>query len=219
MNKIRRETVAERTTANLRQAILSSGLPQGTPIVEDAVANDLGVSRTTVRQALNTLLLEGLLTRHPATRVLEVTTLSADEVRDIYRARRFLELGGIDAAGDASPQLLEHLEVAVEELRRVAGSEDPEAFVQADFRCHAAIVGFLGSRHLSDMHRLLMSKLRIVLAQITSDKQDNLDSLAVHEAFCRQILTGRLEEAKEHLARRMAASESIVLGRIASDHR
>lgn len=217
VSKIRRETVADRTTAELRQSILQSELPQGTPITEDAIAERLGVSRTTIRQALNTLLMEGLLTRHPTTRVLQVTTLTKGDVHDIYRARRFLELGGVDAATDAPPEQHDRLQQSIVDLRRATETDDVEAFVRADFDCHAAVVAFLGSRHLSETHTLLMSKLQIVIAQITMDKQDNLESLAIHEEFAKQILSGQLSEAHKSLAKRMDESEQFVATRAEED--
>lgn len=217
MTKIRRETIADRTTAELRRSILHSELPQGTPVTEDAMSERLGVSRTTMRQALNTLLMEGLLTRNPTTRVLQVTTLSQDDVRDIYRARRFLELGGVDAAAVATPQQLERLQQAMRDLRRATETDDVAEFVRADFECHASIVAFLGSRHLSETHALLNSKLQIIIAQITMDKQDNVESLAIHEEFAKQILAGQLAEAHASLAARLAESERFVLTRAGQD--
>lgn len=215
MGKIQRVTVAERTTAELRQSILRSRIPQGTPLTEEAMADELGVSRTTMRQALNTLMMEGLLTRHSNTRILQVTKLSPDDIREIYRARRFLELGGIDAANQATTQQRQTLKQAMQELRQAAEMADPEPFVQADFKCHAAIVAFLGSRHLSEIHGLLMSKLRLGISQVTSDKQDNIESLAIHERFTQQILAGHLSEAKNDLAKRLEESERLVIGKSA----
>lgn len=219
MSRIQRETVADRVIAELRQDILHSRLPQGRPVTEDAMAEQLGVSRTTMRQALNTLLIEGLLTRHPATRVLEVTTLGEADVSDIYRARRFLELGGVDAAASATPEHLDRLRRAVHDLRHAVETDDPETFVRADFDCHAAIVAFLGSWHLSEAYALLISKLRIVIARIVLDEQDNVESLAVHEEFIKQILAGNHAEAREGLGRRLDESERMVLAKIAEGGR
>lgn len=214
MSKIHRETVTERVTTELRQSILRGRLLQGTPVTEEAMAEQYGVSRPTLRQALNTLLLEGLLTRHPGTRVMEVTTLDHDDVRDIYRARRFLELGGIKAVATASAQQLEQLRLALQGLAKAVDADNLEAFIEADYDCHAAIVGFLGSRNLSEAHSLLMSKLRIAIAHVTVDKQDNLDSLKIHEEFTEKILAGRLEEAHQNLTQRLNESELTVLEKI-----
>ena len=94
MGRIVRETVADRTVSLLRQQILDGELRPGDSVTEEAMVAELGVSRPTVRQALNTLHVSGLLTRHPSTRVLEVTTVTHEDIVEIYRARRFLELAG-----------------------------------------------------------------------------------------------------------------------------
>ena len=91
---------------------------------------------------------------------------------------------------------------------------DLEAFIEADYNCHAAIVGFLGSRNLSEAHTLLMSKLRIAIAHVTVDKQDNLESLGIHEEFTEKILAGRLGEAHQNLTQRLNESELTVLEKI-----
>lgn len=212
MSKIQRETVAERTTAALRQSILLSTIPQGAAVTEEAMAEEFGVSRPTVRQALSALQLEGLLTRHPTTRVLQVTTLDSEDVRELYRGRRFLELGGVDAARDATPDQLQKLRDALQDLRdSVLLNNDLHAFVEADFRCHSAIVAFLGSRQLSETHAQLMSQLRIVIAHVTMDKHDNLESLSTHEEFAQQILSGHFAEARLSLSQRLKESEQNVL--------
>ena len=104
MGRIVRETVADRTVSLLRQQILDGELRPGDSVTEEAMVAELGVSRPTVRQALNTLHVSGLLTRHPSTRVLEVTTVTHEDIVEIYRARRFLELAGSDAAADTPPE-------------------------------------------------------------------------------------------------------------------
>lgn len=155
MTKIGRETVTDKVATVLRDRILHGDLRPGTAVTEEAIGEELGVSRSTVRQALNTLLLEGLLIRHPTTRVLQVTELSelsGDNVWDIHRARRFLELGGVDAAADAPPEALARIREAVQELERSVVENDVNGFVAADFRCHAEVVALLGSQHLSAAH-------------------------------------------------------------------
>src|SRR5882757_128164 len=219
MTRIQRETVADKGAAILRDRILSGTLRPGTAVTEDAVAEDLGISRATVRQTLNTLMLEGLLTRHPATRVLQVTTLSSEEVRDIYRARRFLELGGVDAAAHASTEELAHITHAVEDLEKTVIDNDIAAFVQADFRCHATVVALLRSHHLSTTHTHLMAKLRLAIIQETASEHDNEEALAagagrraltVHKEFARLLLSGKITQARANLAARLDQAEEDV---------
>lgn len=208
MTTIRRETVAEQTTAAIRKRILDGELRPGDAVTEEAVAAELGISRSTVRQALNTLMLEGLLTRHPTKRILEVTILGADEVSDIYRARRFLELGGVEAAREKAPDGLDGVRDAVAQLREAAHGGDVESFIQADFRCHAELVELIGSRHLSAAHAALMTKLRLAIHHVTVSEQDNELSLKVHEEFVNLLTSGQFDQARLNLAERLRDAET-----------
>lgn len=215
MTRIQRETVADKCAAILRDRILSGSARPGTAITEEAVSDELGTSRSTIRQALNTLMLEGLLTRHPTTRVLQVTKLSAEDVRDIYRARRFLELGAVDAAAHASPEQLAKVNEAVEELEKAVANADVLGFVHADLRCHAALVELLDSKHLSTAHSDLMAKLRLVITQATTIDEFEA-ALALHKKFTNLLMAGKLAEARENLATRLDRSSDEVAQQAAS---
>jgi DNA-binding GntR family transcriptional regulator len=210
LTKIRRQTVADDSVVVLRNRILDGELRPGCAVTEEAMAKELGVSRATMRQALNTLMLEGLLTRHATTRVLQVTTLSHSDLADIYRARRFLELGGVDAAATKSAEDLLPLKEAVHDMERAVDDGDLPAFVNADYRCHAEIVALLDSRYLSEAHALLMSKLRLAITQVTTDEQDNDEVLARHQQFRDYVLSGQIDEARANLVARLDEAEKAV---------
>lgn len=211
MNKIQRTTTAELSTTALRQQILNADIAPGTRITEDAMAQELGISRATVRQALNTLVNEGLLVRNPATRVLEVTSLDAEDIADIYQARRVLELAGTEASQHASTEELHRLQYAVDEMRKAVENDDLFSFVQADSLCHAYTVGFLRSRILSQTHETLMTRLRLVITQREADERITAQRLTQHEEFCRLVLDGQVDQAKANLAERLNAAEQNLL--------
>lgn len=211
MNKIQRTTTAELSTTALRQQILNADIAPGTRITEDAMAQELGISRATVRQALNTLVNEGLLVRNPATRVLEVTSLDAEDIADIYQARRVLELAGTEASQHASTEELHRLQYAVDEMRKAVENDDLFSFVQADSLCHAYTVGFLRSRILSQTHETLMTRLRLVITQREADERITAQRLTQHEEFCQLVLDGQVDQAKANLAERLNAAEQNLL--------
>ncbi len=211
MNKIQRTTTAELSTSALRQQILNGDIVPGSRVTEDAMAQELGVSRATVRQALNTLVNEGLLVRNPATRVLEVTSLDAEDIAEIYRARRVLELAGTEASRNAAEEELQQLKRAVDGMREAVENDDVFGFVQADSLCHARTVGFLKSSILSQTHADLMTRLRLVIARQEADERITAHGLAQHEEFCRLVLSGEVDQAKANLAERLDAAEQDVL--------
>ncbi|MGH3317393.1 MAG: GntR family transcriptional regulator, partial [Nocardioidaceae bacterium] len=86
-------STVERVTDELRRALFEGELAPGMPLREVALADQIGVSRSTIREALSVLVAEGLVTRVP-NRGVAVTTLSREDVRDVLRARAALEAAG-----------------------------------------------------------------------------------------------------------------------------
>jgi DNA-binding GntR family transcriptional regulator len=210
--KVRRETVADQSLSILRSQILDGDLRPGDAVTEDAMAREIGVSRPTMREVLKTLVGEGLLTRHPSTRILQVTTLTADEVNEIYTARRILETAGIDAARNASDDELARLEDTIREMSEAVADNDLYALVQADSRCHAETVAFTRSRYLCTLHEQLMSKLNLTLSQVESEQPgDNVELLRQHQEYCALVVAGETEAAKAQLLSRLDAAEELVL--------
>ena len=87
-------STVERVTQELRRAIFDGELESGTPLRELALAESLGVSRPTVREALTVLVAEGLATREP-NRGVSVATPEAESVTDVCHARWILEGAGV----------------------------------------------------------------------------------------------------------------------------
>lgn len=217
MSIIHRETAAELSAAALRSLILSRELAPGSRITEIAMAEYIGVSRATMRQSLNTLLMEGLLTRHPTTRVLQVTTLSRDDIIEVYRARRVLEFAGVDASANAQPEQLQQLRMAVDDMATALAGEDVAGFVTADSRCHALTVGFLGSTLLSETHATLMMKLRLAITQAeTADSARRKIELTQHREFFSYIEARQIAKARTNLERRLNDAEQLMLDDLSS---
>jgi DNA-binding GntR family transcriptional regulator len=128
-----REVVA----AELRRMILGGRLVPGERLVEDRLAELLGVSRNPVREAIRVLEAEGFVDT-AARRGALVATLDEEQADDMFEVRLALEpLGARLAAGREQPGL-------VAEMRRVLGeAQDPSADRDLD--------------HLADLHSDLHS--------------------------------------------------------------
>src|SRR4051794_39828315 len=97
-------STVDRVADELRRAVFDGELESGTPLREVALAESLGVSRQTVREALGVLVAEGLATREP-NRGVSVSSPDPDSVRDICRARWVLEGAGVRRWPDADERL------------------------------------------------------------------------------------------------------------------
>src|ERR1700743_3766248 len=81
---------AEYVHRRVREAILEAELPPGETMSQVALAEDLGVSRTPLREALRMLQGEGLIEARPNRRV-RVAPMSADDLEQLYAVRVALE--------------------------------------------------------------------------------------------------------------------------------
>ena len=87
---LQRQTLTGMTAEILRDRILRGGFPEGEPLRQDAIAEELGVSRIPVREALRQLEAEGLVTFNPH-RGAVVSTLSTQEISELFEVRSEIE--------------------------------------------------------------------------------------------------------------------------------
>jgi DNA-binding GntR family transcriptional regulator len=97
--RVPKNTFRAHIVENLRDAILSGDIPPGTQVVEMNLAEQFGVSRGPLREAIRQLVEEGLLVTIPYTGT-HVTELSVDDVREIYSMRIALEIFAFEQVWD-----------------------------------------------------------------------------------------------------------------------
>jgi len=210
--RVRRETVAEQCVQLLRDDIFERRLLPGATVTEDALARDMGVSRATVREALNTLTVEGLLTRNLVTRSLGVTRLGADRIREIYRARRLLEASGVAAYADSPDSALDPLHAATEKLVAAIDAGDHRDVVKRDIACHIAIVGLIGASDLVDFYQGLLAKLQLAMADVARSHAYNMQALRTdHVQLVELLQARRIEDAKNLVTDRINRAEEQLL--------
>jgi DNA-binding GntR family transcriptional regulator len=130
-----REVVFE----SLREAIIKGMLKPGERIMEVQLAEELGVSRTPVREAIRKLELEGLVIMLPR-RGAYVAGISVKDIADVFEVRAALEaLAASLAAARIKDDELEELERSLVEIAEVSDSHDIEAVVARDTGFHDVI--------------------------------------------------------------------------------
>ncbi|MEU5690765.1 GntR family transcriptional regulator [Actinosynnema sp. NPDC020468] len=124
----------------LRTRILNNELPSGTRLVEASIAQELGVSRSTVRLALTRLQGDGLVEISPR-RHSVVTRLSHADIEDACYARYVLEEGALRAVlAHGVAELLDPLAELVERMAHAANAKDLAAIVDLDTAFHGRLV-------------------------------------------------------------------------------
>ena len=164
-------TLRERATDVIRRAIIDHRLPPGTHLKERELCEMLGVSRTSVREALRHLESEHLIRTVPH-RGPTVVALTADDARKLYEVRAALEgLVGELFAGNASDQQITELRRLAADMSEAARQDEPHVtlatieefyrvlFEGADNSVCAQIITSLNSR-IAVFRRLALASTR-----------------------------------------------------------
>ncbi len=139
-----REVVYE----ELKKSILTGRIPPGTRMMEVNMAEEMGVSRTPVREAIRKLEKEGLVEIEPR-RGAYVSDISVKEMVDTLVVREVLEsLATSLAAENRSQEDVSKLEKMTSEYSDAIVEGDMEKIIHVDERFHSAIVDMSGNKTL-----------------------------------------------------------------------
>lgn len=145
-----------RVAGHLRDQITQGRFRPGDRLREEALAESLGVSRSTVRESFAELAADRLVVREPNRGVCVASPTAADVV-DIFAARRAVELGAVRGGG--SPVIVATARLAVTDGLEAARHGDGPAAARADRHFHRTLVALAGSTRLSHFIRQLTYEL------------------------------------------------------------
>jgi len=170
-----RESAASRVADRLRELVLAGELRPGQRLAEEVVRADLGVGRSTLREAFQLLLRERLLVHH-LSRGVFVRELTRQDVSDLYQVRRVVECGALAEVESLRPEGLRRLSRALADGRAAASEADWQAVAAASIHFHQALVGLAGSARLDALVAQVLGEFRLAYARMD-------DTEAFHEAF------------------------------------
>ena len=132
----------------LRQAILRGELKPGERLMEIALANRLGVSRTPVREAIRMLELEGLVIMIPR-RGAQVAQITEQDLNDVLEVRLGLEELAVRFACERiTDEEIKALGLAVKEFEKKMSNNELSAQAEADVKFHEIIYGATHNQRL-----------------------------------------------------------------------
>jgi DNA-binding GntR family transcriptional regulator len=147
------QSVVDHVYSALRERILSGELPRGTKLRQASLAEELGVSRTPLREALRRLATEGLVEFSP-NRGATVSELDFGDMRHAWSARVALEPGAARLAAERrDDEAIAAMREAVVEQRRVGNDRD--ASFAANRRFHLRLAAASGNPHLTRFAEML----------------------------------------------------------------
>lgn len=221
MQPLRRPSIIDQAELELRNAIYYGDLRPGDPVPEVQVSRQMGISRSSLREACQRLVRDGLLTQVPG-RGLFVTHMDAETMSDFIDYRLGIEMqaativadritalrrAGNDAGAD---RLVAPLRVCIERSRAALAAEEVIEAGNADLDLHQQLAEIAQNRFLGAAMNTIVILTRMgsfsdplgfgVRADLTSMHESLLDALSQGDGSRARAL---LRESLQELASRL----------------
>jgi DNA-binding GntR family transcriptional regulator len=184
-------SLPESVHEELRRRILNNELGAGTRLVEANLAEELGVSRATVRIALGRLSQEGLVEIAPR-RHSTVIRMSYADIDDACYARYVLEDGAMRAIPDGElAELADELQEVADRMAALANAENLAALVDLDTEFHGRIVDHSHKYRLAGLWSMLDAQMGAVMRSSLEDQHIDLaEAGRRHHTLADAVRTG-----------------------------
>ncbi|CCJ51303.1 GntR family transcriptional regulator [Bordetella parapertussis] len=183
----------------LRKRILSGAYAQGERLVEGDLAEEMGVSRIPVREALRALAAAGLVRIEPR-RGTSVASLSPEHARDIVEVRATLEaLNARLAAQRRNPQQVADMDRAIRDGAHACERGDTAALVEQNRHFHELLGGVSTNAVLQDLMRSLRDRTALLFARNSVTRA--ADILDEHAGILQAVTAGDADLASLLAAR------------------
>jgi DNA-binding GntR family transcriptional regulator len=204
-------STVDRVADELRRALFDGEVEAGTPLREHALVEAMGVSRSTIREALAILVAEGLATREP-NRGVHVTALDPDAVHDVCAARAVLEVAGVHRWDSVSEESREACRQALRDFAAAAEAEaSPAELTAAHLAIHRSFVGLTESSRLVALAESLTAEIRLALARVDRIRRNAGDQVHSHATLVELLDSGDVQAAANELARHLEHAEASML--------
>jgi DNA-binding GntR family transcriptional regulator len=200
--QIKKSPLERQAAAVIRERVLSGEFPPGHRLVETWLAEQLGLSRGTVRAALSELVHEGLVEQVAYTR-WAVPALSARDAWELYTLRSALEgLAARLVAENLTPPSELQIRDAFQAIKDAVARGDRASLTDRDAALHKLIIELSNHSRLQRQYTVIEQQIRRYIACSNALTVDANGIVAQHEPIVEALLTGRPEvaerEAKRH---------------------
>lgn len=187
----------------LRQAILTGELKPGERLMEIHLANQLGVSRTPIREAIRKLELEGLVIMIPR-RGAEVAQITEKSLKDVLEVRKALDALCVELACDRiTEEEKQNLKKACDDFEQATITGDATTIAAADVALHDIIVEATGNKRLIQLINNLSEQMYRYRFEYIKDEQQHTNLVEEHrmiyESIIKQDKGKAAEAAKLHI--------------------
>ena len=176
---IERSTLHDVVVTRLRDMIIEGQLLAGNRVHEGDLCQQLGISRTPLREALKVLAMEGLVELNPG-RGATVRKLTAKDIQDMLSVLSVLEnLAGRLTCQMATDEDIREVRRLHDEMLSFYAAGDSLPYFKRNQQIHSLLISLSGNESLSMVHELLQSRMKRV--RYLGDQKDESWSAAVED--------------------------------------
>jgi DNA-binding GntR family transcriptional regulator len=160
ISKIDRPQILTRLAYDgIKAYLLRENLDEHTRLTEDVLSHQLGISKSPVREALNSLSTEGLV-RIEARRGADLRQFSREELSHLYNLREALEVYAVTTA-ELTPSVLIQLRGSIQRTDKLLNSKNKQGHIDEDTDFHGLIAQATGNAGLCRVLSSLQSHTRL----------------------------------------------------------
>jgi DNA-binding GntR family transcriptional regulator len=207
-----RAFLKERAYEMIKQRLLHGDYPPGTFLSERQLAENLGMSKTPVKAALERLESEGFITVSPQQGIV-VRQLSVHEIADLYEIRAALESYTVQAlAGRLTPEQIARVRANLQAYGELRGTGRVAETVELDAAFHGQFAEFLGNGEILRVITQLREKMQRVVTQVFRLSPTRLaTSYDEHVAIAQAVIEGDGARAANLIVRHLDAGKRLLL--------
>lgn len=186
----------------LRTAIVDGELGLGSQMSEAQLAQQLGVSKTPVREALLRLKSEGLVQIHPQ-RGTFVFRLEPEQVSQLCRYRAMIETAALREAAASDPKgLVKQMARCVAEMKEGEASKDLKGLARIDMDFHGQFLAFCPNEYLRSGYQVIRAQLAAL-----RHRSPIANAVSSHRILVEAVAGGDVDEACRLLVEHVLENE------------
>lgn len=213
--EIPRDTLQQRVANKLRQMLIDGSVAPGTKLNERVLCEQLGVSRTPLREAIRLLAAEGLVTLDP-NRGAFAASMSPDVVADAFDVIAALEgLAGEQAARRITEAELAELRALQFEMQAAFERRDLAAYYRLNARIHETINAAARNTVLAETWRQLNTRLHALRFRSNQDEAKWAGAVREHAAMVQALQARDPAAMRELMVSHLQRKRDVVLAQLA----
>lgn len=205
--EIARENLTEPVAASVRRLIVAGDLEEGARINEVRLSQQLGVSRTPLREALNRLAADGIVTARPRIG-FSVRSLTIEDFEQVYGVRAVLDPAALAIAGLPPASQLARLEALNATL---AKARDPARAVSLDDAWHHTLLAHCTNAYLMQLIDAAMVRTQVYELALMRETGCIEIATNTHARIVAKLRRGKLAEACEALRTNMTEGRAPIV--------